>query len=179
MNVFSAFVIIHADLLRATEVEQRLSELNSVRFAHRISGPGTLIIFIEAETVDQFRLILDRAVRQCPYVISTDTRPVIMVPDLDFQFWDADVKYSSDEYAAWVFLRLSVGDPHSILMDVRSIPGVASAHAIVGADDGLAFSKARGPSELLRLMESIEGVPGVRRAEFRMVITTTTGDESP
>ena len=158
--------------MHVDEVFTHLTALRHTRFTHRVSGPGVFLTFVETETVDEYRELLDHSLRQCQHIHSTDSRPVIMAAEQDLPFWDSDLTFGHEESAVWVLLRLSVGDPHPILMDVRRVPGVATAHALVGPDDGIALSKVGGTSDLRRLMRGIQAVPGVSKTEFQLVIPT-------
>ena len=159
--------------VRTNDVHKVCSDLlamEGVILAHPLIGPDDIICFVDTQEPDNFRVVLDKGVRQLVDVGVVEHTETMLI------LADEGRTYSGDENrpapaAAWLFCDILVGDPKPVIRDLLDIAEVCNAHPVVGRYDIIAYVEAASMPELMGVLDDkIRHVRGIKKTDTRLVL---------
>lgn len=170
-HIFSAgYVLIRAatgaDPFR---VRDELSNLDVVRIAHTLEGPDNLICYIESYNPHSFRTMLNKGIRRLidsGLIEHTETLVILSEKGKGY----TGKENSPMPASAWLLCDVSVNDPETVIVELRTKKGFVNAHPVLGRYDMVAYFAAASMGELRRILDQdIPQIKGIRTIDTRLV----------
>jgi DNA-binding Lrp family transcriptional regulator len=181
-GAFSAgYVLVQTGSHDVYSVRDRLLKVRGVRIADPLFGPDDLICYLETYAFDDFRIALDRGIRELiDEGVIERTETMVVLPEREDRLARTEERLRS---GAWLLCDLSVGNPQPVIDELLEFEalGVVSAHPVLGRYDLVVRIKAASIVSLNRTLdEEIRQIKGIRRTDTRLVaIKPSDSSSSP